>query len=47
MDHAPIGTPAPVNTSVAVVFDEPPKPIADVLFPPDPLPNPARHYLNL
>ena len=24
------------------MFDEPPKPIADVLFPPDPLPNPAR-----
>ena len=28
-----------VHSSVAAVFPEPPKPIADVLFPPDPLPN--------
>ncbi len=42
MDHAPIGCPAPVHSSVAVVFDAPPNPIADVLFPPDPLPSPDR-----
>ena len=28
-----------LHSSVAFVFPEPPKPIADVLSPPDPLPN--------